>query len=172
MHGAAPERVPGVDRRHALLGSRGASTCVGPTKFEEKGQKSGVLPPHFWAPKRSPFSGHLKRANKVRPNCWASPFWHQKRAHFPGTTIGPRPLATVLNPLGQETASQAPCGGHFLSHIGHFGLWPGPAPTDAIFRPKSAILASEPARRRRRPFLGPHRPCWPLGRPGAAGGHF
>ena len=59
-----------------------------------------------------------------------------------------------------------------LAQVGHFGLLAGPAGPEASLEPKSAILASWPARRPRRPFLRQNRPFWPPGRPGAPGGHF
>ena len=100
MHGVRSDEVPWIEVCNAIF-RLGAVFCVyGRKEMQKKGKKSLVLSPCFGPQKRRPFSGHVSRANKVRPNCWASPFWHQERAHFPGPKIGPWPGAILRDALG------------------------------------------------------------------------
>ena len=99
-----------------------------------------MIPPCFWAPKRSRFSGHETRAIKVRPNCWASPFWHQKGAHFPGSKIGPWPGPLFQNPLGLRFFRGQPSSPSPVVHWPLFPELPRTPWETAFCNPSSAIF--------------------------------
>ena len=111
-----------------LFSFGGGFLCVGQVRNARRLTKNpSFFSPCFGPRKRRPFSGHISRANKVRPNCWASPFWHPKGAHFPGPKIGPSAGAVFKEALGFRFFPGEPCVASPLVHGRIFSQVPGTA---------------------------------------------